>query len=34
VIGVVVQPGVEFDHVRVIDYQPEREGVKRSHPAF
>jgi len=24
VIGVVVQPGVEFDHARVIDYQPEK----------
>jgi D-tagatose-1,6-bisphosphate aldolase subunit GatZ/KbaZ len=24
VIGVVVQPGVEFDHARVIDYQPEQ----------
>jgi D-tagatose-1,6-bisphosphate aldolase subunit GatZ/KbaZ len=24
VIGVVVQPGVEFDHARVIDYKPEK----------
>jgi D-tagatose-1,6-bisphosphate aldolase subunit GatZ/KbaZ len=24
VIGVVVQPGVEFDHARVIDYRPEK----------
>lgn len=24
VIGLVVQPGVEFDHVQVIDYQPEK----------
>jgi D-tagatose-1,6-bisphosphate aldolase subunit GatZ/KbaZ len=24
VVGVVVQPGVEFDHARVIDYQPEK----------
>lgn len=24
IIGLVVQPGVEFDHVNVIDYQPEK----------
>lgn len=24
VVGLVVQPGVEFDHTRVIDYQPEQ----------
>ncbi len=24
VIGLVVQPGVEFDHTHVIDYRPER----------
>lgn len=27
VIGLVVQPGVEFDHTQVIDYQPERASA-------
>jgi D-tagatose-1,6-bisphosphate aldolase subunit GatZ/KbaZ len=27
VIGLVVQPGVEFDHHKVIDFQPERIGA-------
>ncbi|WP_343729161.1 D-tagatose-bisphosphate aldolase, class II, non-catalytic subunit [Duganella sp.] len=27
VIGLVVQPGVEFDHHKVIDYQPERAAA-------
>jgi D-tagatose-1,6-bisphosphate aldolase subunit GatZ/KbaZ len=26
VVGLVVQPGVEFDHYRVIDFRPERVG--------
>ncbi len=31
VIALVVQPGVEFDHTRVIDYAPERAGsLKRA----
>ncbi len=27
VIGLVVQPGVEFDHYQVIDFRPERSGA-------
>jgi D-tagatose-1,6-bisphosphate aldolase subunit GatZ/KbaZ len=26
IIGLVVQPGVEFDHYKVVDFQPERVG--------
>lgn len=29
VVGLVVQPGVEFDHARVIDYQHDRTGELR-----
>jgi D-tagatose-1,6-bisphosphate aldolase subunit GatZ/KbaZ len=38
VVGLVVQPGVEFDHYKVIDFQPERiaqlSGVIAAHPAL
>jgi D-tagatose-1,6-bisphosphate aldolase subunit GatZ/KbaZ len=38
VVGLVVQPGVEFDHYKVIDFRPERiadlSGVVAAHPAL
>lgn len=38
VAAVVVQPGVEFDHLRVVDYDPSRTGqlqaVLRQHPGL
>lgn len=30
VVALVVQPGVEFDHTKVIDYAPERAGALKS----
>ena len=30
VVGLVVQPGVEFDHVRVVDYERERTAALRT----